>query len=451
MKLKSSSIFYWGKVKQLKVDVDIYRLYFFGLILSCATFIAVYFDIQGVPLIHIELFLLAGFLRTRFGLFLILSSFVIACSRVVQGFLGFDQIFVSIYLLFRNFINFPVNFLINIFISILVVFFIIYAVLKIIPKNKIIIKVNLIFIIFSIIVAAKASEDFFRTNIIGSSFGYIYGQIYFANMLNSAYSTPDLNNQEYPGSVGARIAIEKKYNYLLIIVESLGLPKNENDTKEIFSSFKLKKLTDKYDVQIGFGQSRGSTIHGEIRQLCNGKLKNGLFGVNNDCIPFLFKKSGYVTRAVHANYSHVYGRDIWYPNVGFDFISASDTETTLAGKSENRWGTALDYKTINWAVDLMDSSSELNFTYILTISTHLPAILLPNTEINESCIKFNSNQSCIHLSNLKSVLTYIANSAEKLNNTLIVVTGDHPPPFVNLESRNSFSASEVPWVILKPL
>jgi hypothetical protein len=235
-----------NKLKVFSFEVDIYRVYFFGLILFSASFFAILFDVQGIPLFHVELFILAAFLHARIGIVFIIFSCLIACSRLIQGFLGFDQIFVSTYLLFRNFLNFPVNFLFYILIIIFLIFAVLYVLFIIIPEKKLIIKINFIVIFFALILIAKLSEDFSRINIIGSSFGYVYGQTFFANMLNSSYSTPGLNEQEYAGVIGAEVAIDNKFNYLLIVVESFGLPQNKYHAEEVLSPFKSEKLANKY-------------------------------------------------------------------------------------------------------------------------------------------------------------------------------------------------------------
>jgi membrane-anchored protein YejM (alkaline phosphatase superfamily) len=300
------------------------------------------------------------------------------------------------------------------------------------------------------VAAGKIAEDFAKQNIVGSSYGFFIGQLRFADMFNRAYRTPGARPTEYPGPIGAKLALASRLNYWLIVVESMGKPNADSLSAEMLSSFASDRLKRKYDISTGAVPSLGSTIHGEIRELCDGVLSDGLFGsANSHCVPSMLARNGYFTRAVHANGSTVYGRDVWYPKIGFAKISASDTEEALRGERSRRWGTKLDGDTIAWTASHAFEHRP-SFTYLLTVSTHLPASSLPGTSPSEACLAKSTPHACTHLANLRQVLGQIASAAQDLDDTIVVVVGDHPPPFVSSSSREAFSRTDVPWVMLMP-
>jgi hypothetical protein len=296
----------------------------------------------------------------------------------------------------------------------------------------------------------KLQEDNSKGNLIGTSFGYLFGQVYFSTMFYGQYDIPKLSQEPYPGQRGATYAIENGTNLVLVVVESMGVPRMGLERDELFFGFGSSEILKKYEVVEGVIPASGSTIHGEIRELCGGRLSRGLFGDNGEgCIPGMMAREGYDTTAIHANYARMYGRHEWYPKIGFKNYINTNTGELPSDIFDDRWGTALDTSLIKWLGSRNAQQGKI-FEYILTVSSHLPAVLLPGANMSESCTRNMTTQACNHLANLKLVLDHIISYAMRQKNTTFVIVGDHPPPFVSPASRAGFKDLEVPYVLLQP-
>lgn len=403
-------------------------------------------------MLHAEVLLLLPFLRTAVGGSLALFSILVASARVVQGMFGFDHIFVATNLLLRNLSGFPLVYSGLLALTLLLVVLVLGLSYWKLPVREFSLSLPVVVFLILSMVGLKLTEDVTRKNLVGTSFGYFGGQMVFANMFSDAYRTPGEHPSEFPGSTGARLALAGKSNYWLVVVESMGQPIDADLSAQLFEAFRSPAVLNAYRVSTGTVSSRGSTIHGELRELCNGTLVDGLFGSRNDhCLPRLLAGQGYGTHAVHANTSTVYGRDVWYPKIGFEHVHASDTEVSLRGeRSSSRWGSLQDAQTISWATQSLFGSYP-SFVYLLTVSTHLPAQLLPEAKLDPVCMNKTTPQVCTHVANLASVMQNIALESVKLPNTVVVVVGDHAPPFVSVGSRAAFESIDVPYVVLTPL
>jgi hypothetical protein len=438
------------RVLKVRLELEVIRFFvYFGLFVLVSAW-AKFISIPGVPFFYIELILLAPFLRYGWPNVLIGLSILTSIARLVQGFYGFDQLFIPAYLLFVNISGFPMWVTLASLIAIVVGLFALIIAIKDIPRFFLEINVLVCLLVVLACIGVKMQEDNSKSNLIGTSFGYLFGQLRFAEMFYGRYEVPMLSKEPYPGYRGADYAVEHGTNFVLIVVESMGVPSIQLERDKLFSGFGLPEVVKKYAVVEGVVPARGSTIHGEIRELCGGRLSRGLFGESgNECIPRMMAQAGYETTAIHANYAKMYGRDEWYPKVGFkNYINTSTGELPY-DHSDDRWGSALDTSLIEWLL-ARDERQGKNFEYVLTVSTHLPAVLLPGAKVWGSCSRSMTEHSCTHLANLKLVLDRISAYALQRQNTTFVIVGDHPPPFVSPASRAGFRDFEVPYVILQP-
>ena len=304
-------------------------------------------------------------------------------------------------------------------------------------------------IILSCLIVKKV-EVGTKSNVIGTSFGYLFGQLKFYNMINSSYEIPLRKNTPYPSELGAEFAIKHHTDLVLIVVESLGVPRNDFEKNYLLGSFNVPIINNLYRIEEGKTVASGSTIQGEIRELCFGRLEQGLFGQNAEsCLPGILKKLGYETTVFHANYAKMYGRDKWYPKIGFDHYINSDSGVLPNDIDDYRWGTASDSELLGW-ISKLSQDDKLSFKYILTISSHLPAKLLPNVKMQLQCSEKLPLNVCTHISNLRFVLNSIAEFASKSRNTTFVIVGDHPPPFMAFNGRSNFEENNVPYFLLLP-
>lgn len=432
--------------------MDASRVLFFGATGLLLALAGRYLGNSSIPLLHLDLLLLAPFLRRRFGLALMLLSLLTEAARVVQGLFGFDQLFVSVPLLIHNLTAFPVTYVLQL--AVLLAAFVgsLALVLRLLPPLTWSIRPWPALAALAVIVGAKAAEDHTKQNLVGTSFGYLAGQMTFSNMFNKGYTVPGGAVVDHPALAAAEEALSARQNLWLIVVESLGLPNDPALRRALLAPLlDAADLHANYDIQHGKLSSVGSTIHGEIRALCGGTLAHGLFDDgNHDCLPLRMASAGYSTQAIHANAASVYGRNIWYRKIGFQQYSAGDTEPALTGNVGKRWGTLLDGETITWASSTAFAPGHPHFNYLLTVSTHLPAEPLPGATPVDGCIEKATAHACLHLANLRLVISQLAQAARDQTDTVIVMIGDHPPPFVSPGSRAAFSSTDVPWIKLRP-
>jgi hypothetical protein len=433
------------------LSIEMTRFVVLFLLLTITSTIGWQWNVPGMPLFYIDLLLLAPFLQRRAAQVLVIISLTIAIIRVVQWLYGFDQLFVSLYLLMQNLPSFPLTLVLFVTVCITLTIAVLSILMGRLPTRQVSVPIYAVILTAGIVLAVKHYEDDFKLNLIGTSYGYLFGSVKFANMLNSHYRLPLHQGEGSPGGIGERQALIHGTNYVLIIVESFGEPRDKNLHKALFSSLDTPAIRDNYAVTIGATTAKGSTIHGEIRELCGGELLNGLFGEGDEhCLPKALQLSGYRSVAVHANHESVYGRNVWYRKIGFPEYVNSDTGDLPVSERPDRWGTLLDNDTIGWVEKRLNSYAGKQFIYLLTVSTHLPAKLLPNVTTDPVCATVSSEHACVHLANLRSVIERIAALAQRSSNTTFVFVGDHPPPFVSPASRSVFSSDSVPYAILVP-
>lgn len=433
-----------------KIETEVVRFGLYAGILALTSAYAKSISIAGVPFLYIELILLAPFFRFGWANTLMWLSILTSIFRLIQGFYGYDQLFISIYLLFVNIGSFPVWVQLMILVAISIGVFLMFYANRFIPRY--IFKCKILFFLFILFVCVgiKIQEDNSRSNLIGTSFGYLMGNLRFSEMFYGPYQIPMLSKFSYPAQMGAEHAIKHGLNLTLIVVESMGVPSDGLGQKYLFYGFDSPDIKDKYTVTQSVVPARGSTIHGEIRELCGGRLSHGLFGESRaGCIPEMMKQAGYQTTAIHANYAKMYGRDVWYPKIGFQNYINTDSGGLPYDQTNDRWGTALDTSVFEW-ISSQNEQEKKYFDYILTVSTHLPPVMLPGARVWTECRNKMTTNACTHMANLRLVVDKIIEYAIKRKNTTFVIVGDHPPPFVSPTSRAGFIDSEVPYVILQP-
>jgi lipoteichoic acid synthase len=147
-------------------------------------------------------------------------------------------------------------------------------------------------------------------------------------------------------------------------------------------------------------------------------------------------RAGYNVYGYHGNYD-MYGRQASHTNLGYDwkeFGSGLTVDTTSAGKIA--WP-ARDTQVIENSVDEYLSSDEPFHVYYLTISGHMPysnnrivstfrdiVRELPYSETTQNYIA-----TAMEVDRSLELLLDKLEQAGKLDNTLIVATGDHIPYF----------------------
>ena len=170
------------------------------------------------------------------------------------------------------------------------------------------------------------------------------------------------------------------------------------------------------------------------------------------CLPNQLKREGWNVVGFHGFNGEFYVRTSWWPTIGIGnfFFLESDTIRSLS-RCGSTFSGACDSELVRVAASMIGSRRD--FIYVLTLNTHFP---IPRTEVSSRfkslCKAANlSREVCSHNYRINLVLESILENLKKSGvSPIIVITGDHPPPFSKLDDRNKFVSNEVPGFILKP-
>lgn len=260
-------------------------------------------------------------------------------------------------------------------------------------------------------------------------------------------------------------------NILVVVVESWGQPISGIAQNLLIAPFDRDVIRSRYSIRTGEVAFRGSTVPGEVRELC-GQTITSPGQVNAVsmymCLPNLLRSKGYETTAIHGFSRHMFNRQQWYPTLGFErLVFADDLE--LAGYT-SRCGhvfrgscdsdsAAYVRQLLSKKSDTISSGSQRpQFIYWLTLNTHLPVARDTSIQQKIDCsvladsIAQNDHEEPCRLTEvLLGTLTLVADIAEKSDGDLhVIVVGDHAPPFVFVKDRGLFTPGVVPFVELRP-
>ena len=255
---------------------------------------------------------------------------------------------------------------------------------------------------------------------------------------------------------------EEFQTVILIVVESLG--EFFNPELQNFQMEPVIELQKQEGIVLSTGviPFAGSTVPGELRELCGIKL----LAVHPDisilpgekCLPLIFEEMGYSTWAIHGFIGTLFSRNRWYPALEFDNVwFAPELENQI--EEANRCGIAFhgicDVDIWKMILDLKSSEHDAKkFIYWLTLSAHLPVENSGDSSLR-ACSNFKELAENPELCNLvlqqRRLLSDIATSIGRgeLNKTRVVLVGDHSPPFIDKDIRSLFSSDLVPYADIK--
>jgi len=266
----------------------------------------------------------------------------------------------------------------------------------------------------------------------------------------------------FPSQVASYGAIKKfaadhpDSSVLVVIVESMGLPNSGPLQRWLAGSLVTPRIASTWEVVGGSEPFRGSTTYGELRVLC------GLIGYyeaigaadTSSCLPRQAREQGWRAIGLHGFGFNMFDRHDWWPKVG---LLPTDVTPTANRKSERGCNDVFigdcDSVVLDEAVKHADQPR--TFAYALTLDTHLPLAhrgAEPDAALSALCEQAAvPSPSCLMVARLGSVLRSLENSlALSRNPPLVVVVGDHAPPFMSNSARASFSSTEVPLWVLRP-
>ncbi len=237
---------------------------------------------------------------------------------------------------------------------------------------------------------------------------------------------------------------------VIVVVESLGMPNSKIVQEWLHSNIK----NNNFDLMTSQLEFKGSTTNGELRILC--ELEGSYMALNSknsiSCLPKKLSNMGWSTSAYHGFSKNMFNRKDWWPAIGFQKIYFYENfHANRIPKCGDVFRGVCDDELIKIG---LDSHSGEKLTYILTLNTHLPVIEEPiPLDLKKICIDENiSNVVCMHLSLLGNRLSSIVMQGGDIKKLpLIIIAGDHAPPFSEIRNRNIFSQNLVPLYILKPV
>jgi hypothetical protein len=239
---------------------------------------------------------------------------------------------------------------------------------------------------------------------------------------------------------------------LFVIVESFGVPTDPTIRAWIQSQWLDPSLRQRFNVRTADVDFKGSTTSAELRSLCMlaGSYRSVDSAQGSACLPAQLAANGWSTVGIHGFSGRMFDRVNWWPKVGL--------QTTLFGEAPEfqgvRCGTAFRGGCDNILITTgVQSLAPRTFVYLLTLNTHLPIEpLAQGTPTPPTCYSAGSNSEvCDHVSATTAVLRHLRHTLETVSVApLVVVVGDHAPPFSNKLSRQAFIQNKVPLAVLVP-
>lgn len=250
----------------------------------------------------------------------------------------------------------------------------------------------------------------------------------------------------------------KRRHVLLIVVESLGMPAAPEEKVLLAADWNRPEWRERYDVRIGSTQYFGSTTNGELRELCDRWTHyQTVDWTQADCLPRKFRDAGYDTTAVHSFSGDLFGRQGWYPKIGFRHtVFGPDLLRAGARECPGVFSGACDVDVPAIITRRLAEADRPQFLYWLTLNSHLPVVAdkvlgtdrctLGTPQWREDfpalCRLFQAHH---HLANRISGMLM----APDFPATDILIVGDHKPPIFDRVSNARFDPGRVAWIYLR--
>lgn len=246
-------------------------------------------------------------------------------------------------------------------------------------------------------------------------------------------------------------------NLLLIVVESMGLPRDPALRRQLLASWERPEIARLYAMQSGSTPYFGSTTTGEIRELCGtwGDYPDFMDG-RHSCLPARLAERGYRTTAIHSFAGDFFDRLDWYPNVGFQrHLFRDELLAQGAAGCPGVFPGACD-RDVPPIIARQLKQDGKQFVYWLTVNTHLP-VPVHEALRTQDCARYDARlaeahpMSCRMFSLWDEISGRLATllSDPDLPPTDILIVGDHAPPFFDGKERGLYDPEHVPWIMLR--
>lgn len=241
---------------------------------------------------------------------------------------------------------------------------------------------------------------------------------------------------------------------VLVLVESMGWHHDPGMRQWLLDRVSNPAIQRRYtlvDSEIGFTEA---TTSAELRELCGlrGGYRNMSDGVGERCLPARLAALGWKTAGYHGFSGNMFDRNAWWLETG---IAHGYFAQDLFQSGDRRCGGGFpglcDADVISRA---LAHAPPRSFTYILTLNSHLPLTPVPIPQDLQSICNHAgaTEQTCLITATIGQALTALRLQLEAAQGVLplVVVVGDHAPPFSDLASRGEYNDHTVPAFVLKP-
>lgn len=281
---------------------------------------------------------------------------------------------------------------------------------------------------------------------------------------NEVHEIPDFKNLNGDSSLSYKYFYNSTGNKeVLIILESWGMYKNEDLTKSQIAPF-FNLDSNKYRVKFERSFFDGATLQAEARELLNKEGEAYFSVINHDkCeIKGLVQKKNeenYKTLAVQP-FDGTYSVGTKFKKlIGFqDFKDYKYFHDTLKYNTifNNQYQSVLDEQVFSYLFENTKKSTK-NFSYCLSINTHLPFHLTrrqrkdPNyiTFAKQNANKFPDEKVLQRYYRMKQELATIASLIDKTDVDKVLIVGDHVPPYLFKIERDLFYPNIVPAILIE--
>jgi phosphoglycerol transferase MdoB-like AlkP superfamily enzyme len=289
-------------------------------------------------------------------------------------------------------------------------------------------------------IATSASAQMFRAAWVAVSHPRVEG----VTAAQSAVQTELLPELAVPGTVP---------DVLLVLDESLGSFADAAGDSLLASAWRMGLGDQAAETRVGVVPTHGATTEGEVRELCSvhGNYRTALTD-DLACLPRQLDQQGYATLAVHGFRGFGFHRDVWYPKLGFQRVVFSPdlAAAGIGGTCGVLLRGACDHEIARWVAERFDTSAARRptFVYWMTLNTHLPLDPKLPAWPSARCAgiaALASGTLCLYARQHASLLESLAHALERprCRPLVVLVAGDHPPPFPRPALRSAFKPASV--------
>lgn len=244
---------------------------------------------------------------------------------------------------------------------------------------------------------------------------------------------------------------------LLVLVESMGLPKSPLLQDWLVSRLSTPRLLARWTPEFSSEPFLGATTSGELRTLCGlkGHYSRLTEADAKACLPSRLQGMGVRAIGMHGFHLRMFDRQDWWPRIGLEpwRPKTAAGEASLQTNCNAAFPGVCDLSLLREAVRMADGPRRL--VYALTLDTHLPLppgeSVVPAELARRCSLAQTPEAACSMVNRLSQVLGWLEDQlAQASNPSLVVIAGDHAPPFSSKENREAFDSGAVPIIMLKP-